>query len=70
MLDFLKREKRDYFGCLRCGTYSTTSEKKLEAHAEKCGVVGNGSAVFLDGATDDEVDDAPKAERRKFLGLL
>jgi hypothetical protein len=61
---------RDYFACLRCNKYSTTNEERLLKHAEKCGETPDGKAVFLDGATDDEVEDAPKRERRKFLGLL
>lgn len=71
LADFFKRPQRDFFSCLACGRYSTTNEEKLERHASKCGVVeGNGSATFIDGATDEEVEDAPKKERRKFLGLL
>jgi hypothetical protein len=66
--------------CKKCGTYGTTNAILYVQHVEQChglavssegnALVEKPSAVFLDAATDDEIAEAPKKERRKFLGIF
>lgn len=67
---FKKKRAASRYDCLRCGAFSTTSRRSLESHIAGCEPSsGDGNAAFLDGMTEEEVADIPKAERRRFLGL-